>query len=105
MSTTVFFSAFRPSIVRRLHQGPLGPYIDEYASRLVEQGVSRITARRTLSLIANLSRWLGHKRLGVDQLDEESLTRYRCSRARTRPLGFGDPVALRRFLGWMRELD
>src|ERR1700726_604917 len=80
MTTTAFFSAIRPSIIRRLRQGPLGPYIDEYASRLAQQGISRITARRTLSLIANLSRWLGRKRLGVDQLDEESLARYRCSR-------------------------
>jgi site-specific recombinase XerD len=105
MTTTAFYSAARPSVIRRLHEGPLGPYIDEYASRLVQQGLSRITARRTLCLIADLSRWLEQRRLTVDQLDEEALMLYRRYRARTRSLGFGEPVALRRFLGSMRELD
>lgn len=36
MTTSAFFSPARPSILRRLHDGPLGPYIDEYAARLVE---------------------------------------------------------------------
>ena len=105
MTTTAFYSAARPSVIRRLHEGPLGPYIDEYASRLVQQGLSCITARRTLCLIADLSRWLERSRLTVDQLDEEALRLYRRYRARTRSLGFGEPVALRRFLGSMRELD
>lgn len=105
MSITAFFSASRPSIVRRFHEGPLGLYIDEYAACLVQQQRSRITARRTLCLVADLSRWLRLRRLEVDQFDEVILHQYRCFRARTRPLGFGDPVALRRLLGWMRERD
>jgi site-specific recombinase XerD len=105
MTITAFFSSARPSIVRRLHDGPLGPYVDEYASQLLERGVSRMSARRTLRLIAHLSRWLERQDLGIDALDEFALDRYQRSRARTWPLGFGDPIALRRFLGTMRERD
>lgn len=105
MTITAFFSPARPSIVRRLHDGPLGPYIDEYASQLLERGVSRMSARRTLRLIAHLSRWLERQDLGIDALNEFALDRYQRSRARTGPLGFGDPIALRRFLGTMRERD
>lgn len=90
MATSVFFSPARPTVLRRVHDGPLGPYVDEYAARLVEQGLCRSTGKRTLLLIA---------------LNEATLQQYRRFRARTRPLGFGDPIALRRFLGSMRELD
>ena len=86
MTTTAFFSPARPSVVRRLHVGPLGLYIDEYALRLAEQGLSRGTAMRTLHLVADLSRWLERRGFAVDQLDEAVLKRYRSSRARTRPL-------------------
>jgi hypothetical protein len=105
MTVTAFFSPARPSIIRRLHDGPLGSYIDECAARLAEQGFSRETALRTLRLIADLSRWLEGRGLGVDCLDEAALGAYQSFRARTRPLGFGDPTALRRLLGWMRELN
>jgi site-specific recombinase XerD len=105
MATSAFFSPARPTILRRLHDGPLGPYIDEYAGRLVEQGLGRSTGKRTLRLIADLSRWLERKGLGIDELNEATLQQYRQFRARTKPMGFGDPVALRRFLGSMRERD
>lgn len=105
MATSAFFSPARPTVLRRVHDGPLGPYIDEYAARLVEQGLSRGTGKRTLLLIADLSRWLERKGLGINELNEATLQQYRRFRARTRPLGFGDPTALRRFLGSMRELD
>jgi hypothetical protein len=88
VSITAFFSASRPSIVRRFHEGPLGLYIDEYAACLVQQQRSRITARRTLCLVADLSRWLRRRRLELDQFDEVILRQYRCFRARTRPLAY-----------------
>ena len=94
-----------PAIIRRLHDGPLGPYIDAYAARLVEQGLARGTGKQALRLIANLSRWLQSKGLDVDQLDEAVLRRYRRFLARTWPLQFGDPMALQRFLSWMRDVD
>jgi site-specific recombinase XerD len=105
MTTTAFFSPAYPTSLHRLHEGPLGLHIDDFAARLVEQGLARGTAKRTLRLIADLSQWLAIKGLGVDDLDESTLERYRRFRARTLPMGFGDPTALRRFLASMRELD
>ena len=103
MTVTAFFSPARPSVVRRLHDGPLGLYVDDYAAQLVEQGFSRVTALRSLRLVADLSRWLERRKLGVDQLDEAALRQYQSFRARTWPLGFGDPMALHRLLVWTRE--
>jgi len=105
MTTTAYFSPARPTILHRLHEGPLGPYIDEYATRLVGQGLAQSTGTRTLRLIAHLSRWLERRGLEIDALDESALDRYRRYRARTRRLGFGDPIALRRFLVWARDVD
>lgn len=105
MTTSAYFSPARPTILRRLHEGPLGPYIDEYAARLVEQGLGQSTGKRTLRLIADLSRWLERKGLAVDDVNEATLERYRRFRARTWPMRFGDPIALRRFLDRMRDLD
>ena len=39
-------------------ESPLGPYIDEFAQQLCEQGYSRQYALRPLQLVAELSQWL-----------------------------------------------
>ena len=106
MALTVFFSPARPSVVCRLRDGPLGPHIDEYARHLAEQGLARGTTMRTLHLVADLSRWLKRNGSPIERLDEATLQSYRSFRARRRrSLGDGDPIALRRLLGWMREMD
>ena len=40
MNTAAYFSA--PKTLRRIHAGPLGPYVDEFASWLQEQHYSRL---------------------------------------------------------------
>ncbi len=106
MALTDIFSPARPSVVRRLRDGPLGPHLDVYARHLAELGLGRGTAMRTLHLVADLSRWLERHGLLIERSDETTLQRYRSFRARTgRPLRDGDPIALRRLLGWMREMD
>ena len=79
MTTSDFFPLARPSILRRLHDGPLGPYIGDYASRLVEQGLGRSTGKRTLRLIADLSRWLERKGLTGRQARRAAQSRSWCA--------------------------
>lgn len=105
MTISAFFSPARPSTFRHLHEGPLGAYIEGYAAHLAEQGLGRSAGKYTLRLIADLSRWLERRALTVQQVNESTLVEYRRYRARTRPLSSGEPVALRRFVGWMREHD
>jgi site-specific recombinase XerD len=72
--TNQFFS--NPAALARLLAGPLGPHMDLFASLLSEKGYTRRTIRRQLRAIAGLSRWLEERGLRVDDLDEESLSRF-----------------------------
>ena len=56
MNTAAYFSA--PKTLRRIHAGPLGPYVDEFASWLQEQHYSRSSGQTSVRAVANWSRWL-----------------------------------------------
>jgi hypothetical protein len=43
-----------PHTLHRLHEGPLGAYVDAYAALLQDQGYSRQSARHQLQLLADL---------------------------------------------------
>jgi len=75
-----FFSS--PDAFQRLHVGPLGERIDDFARLLFEQGYARQTARLKIGLVAGLSRWLNVKELKIDELDEEMISRFLHFRAK-----------------------
>ena len=58
-----FFS--HPEVLKRLHLGPLGSHIDSFAQFLRVQGYQRNTAKYKITIVADLSRWLEQKGLGV----------------------------------------
>ena len=103
MTAAAYFSEARN--LQRVHEGPLGDYIDPYASRLVREGYRRPTAWRCLRLIADLSRWLDLRRLGVSDLDEALVARYLASRAGHRRPQKGDRPTLIRLLAVLRQAD
>ena len=74
MSTSSFFKCHR--VIRRLHEGPLGVHIDAYAALLQEQGYKRASACVHLQIVADLSRWMQRRELGVKDIDAETLKRY-----------------------------
>ncbi len=69
-----FFST--PRALARLHAGPLGPHMDLFASRLSKRGYAKGTIQKQLRVVADLSHWLEEQGLRVDDLDEESLSRF-----------------------------
>ena len=69
-----FFSS--PDALRRLHVGPLGEHIDNFARLLFEQGYARQTARLKIGLVAGLSHWLEIKQRKINGLDEEMISKY-----------------------------
>lgn len=75
-----FFSS--PDALQRLHVGPLGEHIDDFARLLFEQGYARQTARLKIGLVAGLSHWLEIKQLKIDGLDEEMISRFLQFRAK-----------------------
>ncbi len=103
MTTSAYFSRARN--LRRLHEGPLGVYIDLYASRLVREGYRRPTAWRCLRLIGDFSRWLELQQLGVSDVDEETVGRYLADRAGHRRPQKGDRPTLMKLLAVLRQVN
>ena len=48
----------RSRLFQRLRNGPHGPYVELYASRLVEDGLGRQGTWRSLNLFGDLMDWL-----------------------------------------------
>lgn len=101
METATYFCA--PKTLRRIHAGPLGSYIDDFASWLRAQRYSRSSIQRSVHAIANWSRWLYLRRFAASDVDAELLDRYLAYGARTRTIGQDDRPALRKMLTWLQD--
>ena len=62
-----------PETLLRLHEGPLGPYIESFAKLLTDQGYAQCSARSCLRLVANFSRWLEQQRVTVEEITSEHI--------------------------------
>ncbi len=88
---------------QRMRQGPLCPYIDEYAALLCEQGYSRQSARRQIRWLADLSQWLQRQGLHVEDINLQRIASYlQYRRRRWRPRCSEHPI-LKRFLALLRS--
>jgi len=59
-----------PAKLDRFRQGPLGPYLDDFANWLSKQGYSYQVGMQKIRLIALLSLWLEQKQVEIRLLDE-----------------------------------
>ena len=87
----------------RMHEGPLGCYVDDFAVLLHEQGYSRQFAACQIRWVADFSRWLYKQGLSAADLSQQSVScylRYRKSRMRIRG---GVQSTLDRLLNLLRE--
>jgi len=98
---TRFFSDC--ATVQRMHEGPLGRYVDCFAQQLVEQHFSRGSARAQILEVANLSRWLRRRHLKAEDLDSNTIDKCLEHQPRRRRLRRGHRAALLRLLGVLRE--
>jgi len=92
-----------PHTLLSKREKPLGPYIDEFAQQLCEQGYSRQYARRRLQLVAELSQWLRQQDLVVADLTSMHLESYLEFRARSRRTRPGDAASLKVFLKLLQQ--
>ena len=102
MTTTTYFRDSK--VLRRLREGPLGVYIDFYAARLLREGHCYQSGARCIRVVADFSRWLACKRLGIDDVDEHAVEQYQQFRARYRHPFVSDRPALYRLLAVLREI-
>jgi hypothetical protein len=74
MSTEEYYSD--PKMLRRMHEGSLGNYIDLFADHLHKEGHCRQSAWRNLRIACDFSHWLARKHLGLGELDERIVEQY-----------------------------
>jgi site-specific recombinase XerD len=85
-----------------LRAGPLRAHIDSFVGLLSRRGYAESSSRGQIRSLAELSRWLQRRGLGVDGLDEKRLAEFldsRCTNGRVRR---GERAALRAFLEHLR---
>ena len=61
---------------RRLYDGPLGPFVDGFASTVAEQGYTRSSGHARLQVVGDFNRWLRRRRLSAGDLNEERLAEF-----------------------------
>ena len=103
MTTTTYFKDSK--VLRRLHEGPLGIYIDLYAERLVREGHCYQSGARCIRIVSDFSHWLVGKCLSINDVDERSIEQYLRFRAQHLKSFFSDRPALYRLLAVLREVD
>jgi site-specific recombinase XerD len=91
------------STIARLRQGPLSEHLDAYATAVAEQGYTHHSIGRQIVAIADFSRWLKHKQIAIEALDDHVVDRFLRWRRRQRRVGRGDPKALDRMLSMLRQ--
>jgi site-specific recombinase XerD len=87
-----------------LRYGPLGFYLDGFASLLSGQGYAIHTGRQKIRLVADLSAWFGKRRLGIKDLDEEQIGEYLKRRKKQLLLHRGDRRTLAQLLHHLRQV-
>jgi site-specific recombinase XerD len=101
MNTTGYFAA--PKTLRRIHQGPLGPYVEGFANWLQEQHYSRSSGQTFVRAVANWSRWLHGRCVTSEDIDAELLDRYFTYGVRAGTVGQDDRRGLQKMLAWLQK--
>ncbi len=102
MSATAYFQ--RKWVIDRLHEGPLGIYIDSYADRLIAEGHCYQSGGRCLRVIGDFSAWMANNCYVVTDVNEETVARYERFRVKHRHPFLSDHAALVRMLSVLREI-
>jgi integrase/recombinase XerD len=62
--------------IERMTQGPVGPYMAQYAAALHTAGYTRLTGRRMLDSVAGFNRWLQRKSISPNLICSSHIQRY-----------------------------
>ena len=93
----------RSRLFQRLKSGPHGQPIEQFAARLVEDGLVRHGTWRCLNVVGGLLSWMEGRRWALAALDERMFERYLRHRAGRQTIQPGDRAALKRWLSVLRE--
>ena len=103
MTQELFMETGVPGAPRRLHEGPLGCFIDGFAASLLLQGYRKTTTSHKVSRVANLNRWFHRRGLSTQDLDEQQLIEFlKCTR-QSAAARQASAATLHQFLVYLRE--
>lgn len=75
-----------PRIFQRMHEGPLGSYIDSYAAEMREQGYCAGAMESQIRLVADFSRWMMKSQIIPQKITTQCCKTYlRCRARRLHP--------------------
>lgn len=92
-----------PETCVRLHEGPLGPYLDSYAAEIRAEGYTDHAAKLQIRLVADFSQWLAKHRICAQEITPDQVRPYLSARARYRRPHRRDPATLKRLLNLLRR--
>jgi site-specific recombinase XerD len=101
MNTRAYFAATKT--LRRIHQGPLGPYIDDFANWLLEQHYSHSSGQTFVRAVANWSLWLHGRRVACGDINAKLLDRYVRHGACAGTVGQDERRGLQKMLAWLQK--
>ena len=90
-------------LFRRLRSGTHGRLVELYAAHLVEVGLARHGAWRSLNVVGNLLAWMASHRTRLSKLDERMVDRYLRHQGAKQTIQLDDRPALKRWLLTLRS--
>ncbi len=87
-----------PKTCQRMHEGPLGQYIDSYATEMCEQGYCEAAAESQTRLVSDFSRWMAERKITPPHITTDRCKIYLRSRAQHRRPKRDDWAALKRLM-------
>jgi len=87
-----------PRTFQRMHEGPLGSYIDSYAAEMREQGYCAGAMESQIRLVADFSRWMMKAQVSLQRITAQCCKTYLRCRARRLHPKRDDWAALNRLL-------
>lgn len=66
----------RPSVIARLQRSPMGPYLDNLAASMCQEGYAPSSTQRYLCAAEKFARWLQEQGYAVCEMDADLLQRY-----------------------------
>jgi len=89
--------------LRRLQVGPLGPHVESFATLLSHQGYCRDNGWQKIRLVADLSRRLQQRGIGLRQLDEQQIRVFFQARWKRVSRHSGDQATMTLLLRHLRQ--
>jgi site-specific recombinase XerD len=93
-----------PVAVERLRGGPLGPYLQSFASSLAKLGYATSTARSQIEFLDDVGEWLLKNGIAVADMDERVLEVFLDERRRQGGLHRGQASTVWSFMGHLRSV-